>query len=60
VVEAADGTQHVRRNIDSVARAAAESGESAHRVLAASSTVTEEVRSLGSQVDTLVDRMRAG
>jgi methyl-accepting chemotaxis protein len=60
VVEAADGTQHVRRNIDSVARAAAESGESAHRVLAASSTVTEEVRSLGSQVNTLVDRMRAG
>ncbi|MFD1628055.1 methyl-accepting chemotaxis protein [Azospirillum griseum] len=60
VVEAADGTQHVRRNIDSVARAAAESGESAHRVLAASSTVTEEVRSLGSQVDTLVNRMRAG
>ncbi|MGA1858481.1 methyl-accepting chemotaxis protein [Azospirillum sp. 11R-A] len=60
VGEAADGTQHVRRNIDSVARAAAESGESATRVLTASSTVADEVRSLGSQVDSLVNRMRAG
>jgi methyl-accepting chemotaxis protein len=60
VGEAADGTQHVRRNIDSVARAAAESGESATRVLTASSTVADEVRSLGSQVDGLVNRMRAG
>ncbi|MBP2301381.1 methyl-accepting chemotaxis protein [Azospirillum picis] len=60
VGEAADGTQHVRRNIDSVARAAAESGESATHVLTASSTVADEVRSLGSQVDTLVNRMRAG
>ncbi|ANC92748.1 methyl-accepting chemotaxis protein [Azospirillum humicireducens] len=60
VGEAADGTQHVRRNIDSVARAAAESGESATRVLTASSTVADEVRSLGSQVDNLVNRMRAG
>ncbi|WP_245985919.1 HAMP domain-containing methyl-accepting chemotaxis protein [Azospirillum thermophilum] len=58
--EAADGTQHVRRNIDSVARAAAESGESANRVLQASSTVADQVRSLGNQVDTLVNQMRAG
>ncbi|MBP2229591.1 methyl-accepting chemotaxis protein [Azospirillum agricola] len=60
VGEAADGTQHVRHSIDSVASAAAESGESANRVLTASSTVADEVRSLGSQVDTLVNRMRAG
>jgi len=60
VGEAADGTQHVRHSIDSVAHAAAESGESANRVLTASSTVASEVRSLGTQVDTLVNRMRAG
>ncbi|MGF7173915.1 methyl-accepting chemotaxis protein [Azospirillum doebereinerae] len=60
VGEAADGTQHVRHSIDSVAHAAAESGQSANRVLTASSTVADEVRSLGSQVDTLVNRMRAG
>ncbi|SMH43168.1 methyl-accepting chemotaxis protein [Azospirillum agricola] len=58
--EAADGTQHVRSTIDMVARSAVESGESAGRVLTASSTVADEVRSLGSQVDTLVGRMRAG
>ncbi|MBP2230988.1 methyl-accepting chemotaxis protein [Azospirillum agricola] len=58
--EAADGTQHVRSTIDTVARSAVESGESAGRVLTASSTVADEVRSLGSQVDTLVGRMRAG
>ena len=60
VGEAADGTQHVRKNIELVAQVAAESGESAHRVLDASATVADEVRSLGSQVDTLVGRMRAG
>ncbi|SMF90115.1 Methyl-accepting chemotaxis protein [Azospirillum oryzae] len=60
VGEAADGTQHVRRSIDSVARAAAESGGSAHRVLTTSTIVADEVRSLGAQVDSLVDRLRAG
>ncbi|MCG5238279.1 methyl-accepting chemotaxis protein [Azospirillum doebereinerae] len=60
VGEAADGTQHVRNSIDSVARSAVESGQSANRVLTASATVADEVRSLGSQVDTLVGRMRAG
>jgi len=60
VGEAADGTRHVRENIDSVARAAAESGHSANRVLEASTTVADEVRSLGSQVNSFVSRMRAG
>ncbi|HYH22796.1 MAG TPA: methyl-accepting chemotaxis protein [Azospirillum sp.] len=60
VGEAADGTRHVRENIDSVARAAAESGQSANRVLEASTTVADEVRSLGSQVNNFVSRMRAG
>ncbi|WP_247893974.1 methyl-accepting chemotaxis protein [Azospirillum endophyticum] len=60
VGEAAGGSQHVRKSIDLVAQAAAESGQSAHRVLDASTTVADEVRSLGLQVDTLVGRMRAG
>ncbi|WP_451978226.1 methyl-accepting chemotaxis protein [Azospirillum endophyticum] len=60
VGEAADGSQHVRKSIDLVAQAAVESGASANRVLSASSTVADEVRLLGSQVDTLVGRMRAG
>jgi len=60
VGEAADGTQHVRATIDTVARSAVESGESAGRVLTASATVADEVRSLGTQVDGLVNRMRAG
>ncbi|CAO3411764.1 methyl-accepting chemotaxis protein [Azospirillum largimobile] len=55
---AADGTQHVRKNIELVAKAAVESGESAHRVLSSSNTVADEVRSLGTQVDTLVNRMK--
>ncbi len=57
---AADSTQHVRQNIDSVARAASESGEAAERVLSASTDVAVEVRSLGTQVDRLVGQMRAG
>ncbi len=59
VGEAADGTRHVRHNIDQVARAAAESGQSASSVLNASDTVATEVRSLGTQVEHLVGRMRA-
>ncbi|NYZ13852.1 HAMP domain-containing protein [Azospirillum sp. RWY-5-1] len=60
VVEAATGTQHVRRNIDLVTQAATESGESADRVLSASATVAQQVESLGSEVDALVLHMRAG
>lgn len=60
VVEAADGTKHVRKNIELVAKAAAESGASANRVLNASTTVADEVRALGLQVDALVNRMRTG
>ncbi len=61
IVEAADGTQHVRATIDTgCARSAVESGESAGRVLTASASVADEVRSLGAQVDGLVNRMRAG
>ncbi|WP_377807550.1 methyl-accepting chemotaxis protein [Azospirillum sp. A29] len=59
VGEAADSTQHVRGNIDSVADAARESGESANRVLSASSTVQEQLRTLAGQVDGLVGEMRA-
>ncbi|KAA0570458.1 HAMP domain-containing methyl-accepting chemotaxis protein [Azospirillum sp. Sh1] len=59
VGEAADSTQHVRGNIDSVADAARESGESANRVLSASSTVQEQLRTLAGQVDGLVEEMRA-
>ncbi len=59
VGEAADSTRHVRGNIDSVADAARESGESANRVLSASSTVQGQLRSLAGQVDALVDGMRA-
>ncbi|MBK1839413.1 HAMP domain-containing protein [Azospirillum sp. YIM B02556] len=59
VGEAADSTQHVRGNIDSVANAARESGESANRVLSASSTVQEQLRTLAGQVDVLVGEMRA-
>ncbi|PWC33483.1 hypothetical protein TSO352_23820, partial [Azospirillum sp. TSO35-2] len=57
--EAAGSTQHVRGNIDSVAEAALESGDSANRVLSASSMVQEELRTLAGQVDTLVGEMRA-
>ncbi|HYG89766.1 MAG TPA: HAMP domain-containing methyl-accepting chemotaxis protein [Azospirillum sp.] len=60
VGEAADGTRHVRENIDTVARAAADAGQSAHKVLDASSTVADEVRTLGSQVNQFVTHMRAG
>ena len=60
VGEAADGTRHVRANIDTVAKAAADAGHSAHRVLDASSTVADEVRSLGTQVNRFVTHMRAG
>ena len=59
VGEAADSTQHVRGNIDSVADAARESGESANRVLSASSTVQGQLRTLSGQVDALVGEMRA-
>ena len=59
VGEAADSTQHVRGNIDSVADAARESGESANRVLSASSTVQDQLRTLSGQVDALVEEMRA-
>ena len=59
VGEAADSTQHVRGNIDSVADAARESGESANRVLSASSTVQDQLRTLSGQVDALVGEMRA-
>ncbi|MBY6265005.1 HAMP domain-containing protein [Azospirillum sp. 412522] len=59
VGEAADSTQHVRGNIDSVADAARESGESASRVLSASSTVQDQLRTLAGQVDGLVEEMRA-
>ena len=59
VGEAADSTQHVRGNIDSVADAARESGDSANRVLSASSTVQDQLRTLSGQVDALVGEMRA-
>ncbi|CAO3440393.1 methyl-accepting chemotaxis protein [Azospirillum endophyticum] len=59
VGEAADSTQHVRGNIDSVANAARESGDSANRVLSASSTVQGQLRTLAGQVDVLVGEMRA-
>jgi methyl-accepting chemotaxis protein len=60
VGEAADGTRHVRENIDIVAKAAADAGHSAHKVLDASSTVADEVRTLGTQVNQFVTHMRAG
>ena len=60
VGEAADGTRHVQENIDIVAKAAADAGQSAHKVLDASSTVAGEVRTLGSQVNQFVTQMRAG
>ncbi|BAI76489.1 methyl-accepting chemotaxis protein (plasmid) [Azospirillum sp. B510] len=59
VGEAANSTQHVRGNIDSVADAARESGDSANRVLTASSTVQDQLRTLAGQVDGLVREMRA-
>ncbi|HYG87963.1 MAG TPA: methyl-accepting chemotaxis protein [Azospirillum sp.] len=60
VGEAADGTRHVRENIDIVAKAAADAGQSAHKVLDASTTVADEVRTLGTQVNQFVTHMRAG
>lgn len=60
VGEAAGGTRHVRENIDIVAKAAADAGHSAHKVLDASSTVADEVRTLGTQVNQFVSHMRAG
>ena len=60
VVEAATGTQHVRRTIDLVTQAATESGDSANRVLGASATVARQVETLGSEVDALMLHMRAG
>ncbi|WP_431855736.1 methyl-accepting chemotaxis protein [Azospirillum sp.] len=60
VGEAADGTRHVRENIDIVAKAAADAGQSAHKVLDASTAVADEVRTLGTQVNQFVTHMRAG
>ncbi|MGQ9371665.1 methyl-accepting chemotaxis protein [Azospirillum sp. ST 5-10] len=60
VGEAADGTRHVRSNIDTVARAAADAGQSAQGVLDASTTVADQVKALDSQVDRFVREMRAG
>ncbi len=60
VLVASDGSLRVRGSIESVARAATESGETAGQVLSASSTVLDEIHALSQQVERLVDHMRAG
>ncbi len=60
VLLASDGSLRVRGSIESVARAATESGETAGQVLSASSTVLGEIHALSQQVERLVEHMRAG
>ncbi|MFD1625573.1 methyl-accepting chemotaxis protein [Azospirillum griseum] len=60
VLVASDGSMRVRGSIESVARAATESGATAGQVLSASSTVLDEIHALSQQVERLVEHMRAG